>query len=338
MKNYEEAIRMHQKQLEMVLALKDQLLEHSRAYANLGESYEAVVNFAHAVHCHEQHLVLMQMNDPMGLLKAYGSLVRTNRGLGRLPQALNYFRKQLDLAKELDDFEVTIECYADLSGVYILMGLNYGEALNVYNKQFHLARDLDNHADEAAAACGLGEVNFALNRHKEALDYYHHDWRICHEMGMLDGEARALGNIAEHFEVLGDYQTAIEHHEKQLEIANQIQDDVLKAVALHGLGVININLRCDSKAIKMLKQALALCLAFFHTSEFEYAYVSLTRGVPLFDQLYQGTNAYFDYSTKRTLLLHSKLYQTLIHVLVKQNKVEEALSVAEKESNSGYLP
>ena len=49
---------------------------------------------------------------------------------------------------------------------------NYGEALNVYNKQFHLARDLENHADEAAAACGLREVNFALNRHKEALDYY----------------------------------------------------------------------------------------------------------------------------------------------------------------------
>ena len=127
---------------------------------------------------------------------------------------------------------------------------------------------------------------------------------------------------------------------------------MLKAVALHGLGVININLRCDSKAIKMLKQALALISSsqeteleakiryttWVHTSEFEYAYVSLTRAVPLFDQLYQGTNAYFDYSTKRILLLHSKLYQTLIHVLVKQNKVEEALSVAEKESNSGYLP
>ena len=56
----------------------------------------------------------------------------------------------------------------------MLMG-NYGEALNVYNKQFHLARDLDNHADKAAAPCGLGEVNFALNRHKGALDYYHHD-------------------------------------------------------------------------------------------------------------------------------------------------------------------
>ena len=34
---------------------------------------------------------------------------------------------------------------------------------------------IDNHADEAAAACGLCEVNFALNRHKGALDYYHHD-------------------------------------------------------------------------------------------------------------------------------------------------------------------
>ena len=75
---------------------------------------------------------------------------------------------------------------------------------------------------------------------------------------MFDGEDRTLGNIAEHFEVLGGNQTAVEHHEKQLEITNQIQDDVLKAVALHRLGVININLRCDSKAIKMLKQALAL--------------------------------------------------------------------------------
>ena len=210
---------------------------------------------------------------------------------------------------------------------------------------------LENHADEAAAACGLREVNFALNRHKEALDYYYyHDWRICHEMGMPG----TLGNIAEHFEVLGDYQMAIEHRKKQLEIANQIQDNVLKAVALHGLGVININLRCDSNTIKMLKQALALIsgsqeteleakiiyylgLAFFHTSKFEYAYVSLTRAVPLFDQLYQGTNAYFDYSTKRTLLLHSKLYQTLIHVLVKQNKVEEALSVAEKERKKAIV-
>ena len=35
-----------------------------------------------------------------------------------------------------------LRCYADLGGVYMLMG-NYGEALNVYNKQFHLARDQD---------------------------------------------------------------------------------------------------------------------------------------------------------------------------------------------------
>jgi len=352
--NNEEALRMHQKQLETALALKDQLREHSEAYANLGESYEAVLNYAHAVHCHEQHLALMhKLEDPGGLLKAYASLGRTNRGLGRLPQSLSHFRRRLELAKELDDHEVMVECYADLAGVYMLMG-NYGEALNVYTKQLYLARNLENPVEEATAACGLGDVNSALNRHKEALDYFHLDWRICHDMGMLEGEARALGNIAEHFEVLGDYHTAIEHREKQLDIASQIQDDVLKAVALHGLSVININLRYDSKAVKMLKQALALItglqeteleakiryylgVALYHTNDLELAYVSLTRAVPLFDQLYQGTNAYFDYSTKRTLLLHSKLYQTLIHVLVKQNKVEEALSVAEKERNRALV-
>ena len=43
--------------------------------------------------------------------------------------------------------------------------------------------------------------------------------KIAIDIGDLDGEGRAYGNLGNAYQSLGDYQKAIEYHEKHLRIA-----------------------------------------------------------------------------------------------------------------------
>ena len=58
----------------------------------------------------------------------------------------------------------------------------------------------------------------------------------------------------------------------------------------------------------------------------------LQKALPLFEHMRQNVGS-FDHGTKQTLELHPLLFQTLINVLVRLNKVEEVLEAAEMEHN-----
>ena len=62
----------------------------------------------------------------------------------------------------------------------------------------------------------------------------------------------------------------------------------------------------------------------------------LQKALPLFEHL-RGHVRHYDHSIKQTLELLPILYQTLICVLVKLNKVEEALEMAERERNRALV-
>ena len=48
--------------------------------------------------------------------------------------------------------------------------------------------------------------------------------KIAKEIGDRAGEGRAYGNLGNAYDSLGDYQKAIEYHEKHLKIAKEIGD------------------------------------------------------------------------------------------------------------------
>ena len=359
MKNFQKALQYHQLQLQSSLQLKDNLLEQASAYANLGDSFEAVGDFQQAVRQHEQYLALSQKAHNDGSqMRALSSLGRAHRGMGNLRKALVYFEQQLRLSKGVGDEYTEAECYADIGGIQMLLA-EYTQALESFSSQLTLSRSLEDSFSEAMAACGLGEVHSRLGNFREAIDYHKLDHRISSANRFLDGEARALGNIAETYESMGEYKTAIDFREKQLSAADTLRDSFSKALAFMGLGKIHIKMSDCARAVFLLKQALSLVVdqtasetnthtqteieveakirfylgqAFYYQSHFEAALVYLRKALPLFEHMRQNVGHY-DHATKQTLELYPFLFQTLVNTLVRQGKVEEALEMAEMERN-----
>ena len=60
--------------------------------------------------------------------------------------------------------------------------------------------------------------------------------KIAKEIGDRAGEGRAYGNLGNAYHSLGDYQKAIEYHEKHLKIAKEIGDRAGEGRAYGNLG------------------------------------------------------------------------------------------------------
>lgn len=359
MKNFHKALTNHKLQLQTALLLKESILEQANAYANLGDSYEAVGDYLQSVHNHEQNLLLSRKIQNFSLeMRALSSLGRANRGLGNLTMAKAFFEEQLKLAISQGDEYTEAECYADIGGIHMLLG-DYHSALEAYTRQLQLARSLEDVFSEALAACGMGEVHARLGNNKEALDYHKLDLQICSSNQILEGKTRAYGNLADTYESIGEYRMAVGFREKQLTTAEEIDDNFTKALAFTGLGKIYIKLGDYHNALNILKQALSLVgeqnafntdqqtqaeieveakirfflgQAHYYLEHFEHALSSLQKALPLFEHMRQNVGSY-DHGTKHTLELHAVLFQTLVNTLVRLKKVEEALEIAELERN-----
>ena len=60
--------------------------------------------------------------------------------------------------------------------------------------------------------------------------------KIAKEIGDRAGEGRGYGNLGNTYDSLGDYQKAIEYHEKYLKIAKEISDLAGEGNAYHNIG------------------------------------------------------------------------------------------------------
>lgn len=360
--NFTNALHYHQLQLTTALTLEENDLEQAGAYANLGDSYEAIQNYLEAVKNHEHHLLLSQKaQNELLQIRALGSLGRAHRGLGSIRKALGYFQQRLKLSREISDEYIEAECYADIGSIYMLLR-DYTQASEAYTNQLEIAKRYEDCFSEALASCGLGEVQYRLGNYPDAIEHHLYDLDVSTQNELLDGKARAFGNIADTYEAMRDYHSAIAYREKQLSVADTLRNPYIRAVAFMGLGKTYLHVGDFQQAVSLLKQALGLTVrpngydtgdkgidieveakirfylgqAFYHIGHHNDSMVCLQKSLPLFEQL-RDNIGHYDHSSKQTLELLPILYQTLICVLVKLNKVEEALEMAERERNRALV-
>lgn len=356
--NFRDALHYHQLQVSSSQQLKENLLEQAIACANLGDTHEIIGNYSDAIRMQEQHLALAQKtNNEHQQLRALASLGRAHRGLGAIRKALHYFQQRLKLAHDQEDDYIEAETYADIGDIHLLLK-DYSHASEAFSKQQHISKQLQDSFSEALAASGLGEVQFRMGNYRDAIEHHLYDLNLSNKNGLLEGEIRALGNIAEVYEAMKDYKNAIIYREKQISAADTLRDPDIHAMAFTGLGKIHLRIGDFPQAVSLLKQALSLVntsgrpdlitadteveseakirfylgQAFYHSGQSEQALSCLNKSLPLFEHMREMVSVY-DHSTKQTLELLPVLYQTLICVLVKLDKVEAALEMAEREKN-----
>ena len=121
-----------------------------------------------------------------------------------------------------------------------------------------IAQEIGDRSGEGAGYGNLGCVYQSLGDYQKAIEYHEKLLRIAQEIGDRSGEGAAYGNLGSTYKSLGDYGKAIEYHEKGLKIAQEIGDRSGEGTAYGNLGCAYQSLGDYQKAIEYHEKGLKI--------------------------------------------------------------------------------
>jgi CHAT domain-containing protein/uncharacterized protein HemY len=134
----------------------------------------------------------------------------------------------------------------------------YEAAIISCNQALVKFRQLKNLIGEAKALGNLGNAYDSLGNYVKAIEYSQQSLAIAHEIKNRQLEVATLGNLGVTYNSLGDYAKAIEYGQRALAIAREIKDRQIEGMALVNLGATYDALDDYTKAIDYSQQALTI--------------------------------------------------------------------------------
>jgi tetratricopeptide (TPR) repeat protein len=105
---------------------------------------------------------------------------------------------------------------------------------------------------------GLGDAYDSLGEYVRAIEYHQQDLAIAQEIGDKAGEETALGSLGIAYHALGDYTYAVEYHQRSLVIAQEIGNKAGEGKAIGNLGIAYHALGDYVRALEYHQQRLAI--------------------------------------------------------------------------------
>ena len=104
----------------------------------------------------------------------------------------------------------------------------------------------------------LGIAYYSLGDFQKAIEYHERHLKISKEVGDRAGEGRAYGNLGNAYNSLGDFQKAIDYYERDLKISKEVGDRAGEGRTYGNLGVAYKNLGDFQKAIQYHERDLKI--------------------------------------------------------------------------------
>ena len=129
------------------------------------------------------------------------------------------------------------------------------EALHYFLARYYLCEGRGDE-DEAEALQSLGYIHDYLGNHADSLAYNLKSWQLSTASGDRDGETRLLNNIGYSYYRLGQYDEALEHYRKALDLNGA--DENLRALLLDNMALAFEKLGDLTNALAYQQQSLSL--------------------------------------------------------------------------------
>ena len=95
-----------------------------------------------------------------------------------------FFRKTLQIAKQLNDKALEAQSCYSLGNTYTLLQ-DYEQAIEYHMRHLKIARELNDRVGEGRACWSLGNAHSSLGNHQEAMDYASQHLCISKEVKQL---------------------------------------------------------------------------------------------------------------------------------------------------------
>ena len=177
--------------------------------------------------------------------------------LGNYRQAIDFYQKSLEIAREINDRTGEGVVLGNLGNAYYNLG-EYQRTLAFHRQSLEIAREIGNRTGEGIALGNLGLAYQNLGEYQQAIAFHEQSLEIRREIGNRRAQGSALGNLGIVYQDLGEYRRAIFYHEQYLEIAREIGDRRGEGNALGNLGIAYKQLGECRRAIAFYEQALVI--------------------------------------------------------------------------------
>ena len=277
---------------------------------------------------------------------AYGALGHIYWVLGDFKKSIEYCNRRLDICKAVENLEAEGGAYGGLGSAFDSLG-DFEKAIDYHKQHLRIAETIGDKDGEAVAYGNLGNAYLGLEDFNAALHFFEQRLRIAKDLGDKAGEGRAYGHLGGTFQRLGNYKKAIDYYNLRLCIAQELGDKAGEGAACCHLGTLVSQFHCDfKKAIDWHNRQLRIAKDIGNRGMEGLAYSYIGQCFEMLNVLPKALDNYqrsVEVFNQMRSLLQSEdkwkigfrnecnyAYTGLCRVLLKQEKIGEALAAAEE--------
>lgn len=303
---FSEAIQYLQQLLEFFSQQPYQEIAKADVLGTLGIAYRNLGYYAEAIDCAQKCLTIKeQRQDFQGVFGALESIGLAYSFLGEYDQAIEYYENSLEFANYLQDPRNKVKTLNNTGMVYSAKG-DFTKAKDYQQQSLNLAQQNQDPIGKGRSLGNLGNISQHLGDYAQAINYQQQYLDLARIYKDRQGEGNALGGLGLSYYYQEEYTQALNYTLKSLEIAREIKDLGAEGNALNNLGGIHFKFGNLGEAEKFLCTAMQ-------------AWESIRARL--------GDNDAYKVSVFEE---QARTYRLLQKVLIAQNKITEALEVAER--------
>ncbi|MDT0606858.1 tetratricopeptide repeat protein [Croceitalea rosinachiae] len=181
----------------------------------------------------------------------------THTQQGQFPKAHDYFFKNYELVKELNDQRGIAIILGNIGAVYYEMG-NYSQAQDYVLKSLKLAEKINEEPIISRALNNLGNIHNDLKDYDTSLDYYQKSLAIKEKIGLKTSLPLVHNNIGLIHSQLNDHQLASASFNESVRLSKEVNDLSSEARGYSNLGVEFAKTNNFNKALEYLNKSIAI--------------------------------------------------------------------------------
>lgn len=245
-----DALNSSQQQTPKKLSLKD-------VYRKLGICYEENGRWEEAIDAFQQLFSLSEEENDFD--EEANALLRIGRIQGKLGDwttSLTTYEKCLELATDQELKNILSRIYNNLGIIYFQKG-DLDKALDYFQRTILAVDSADGEFDKAHAFTNMGIISNIRGDHYDALDSYQKALIIYQKIGSLNHDkAQIHHNIGMTYVDQGASDKALASFNRCLELANDIEDEQLRALTHLNIGRMLVKQDEPEKAREFVEKAL----------------------------------------------------------------------------------
>ncbi|XP_048757568.2 tetratricopeptide repeat protein 28-like isoform X3 [Ostrea edulis] len=232
-----------------------------RALGNIGDVLLKMGDVTESIAIYKEQLQMAKKSNSKDLIAtSYGALGAAHRNLGQYDKALGYHTQELSIRQDMDDRRGECRAHGNLGNVHMSLG-HYMDAFKCYEEQLEKARELHNSSLEAQACGNLAITKMNMNCFEDAIGLFEQQLAMLEQVSCaasIFDKGRALGNLGDCYEALGDFDESVKCHEQYLAISQQANSLSDQDKAYRGLGNAHRNMGNLQQALVCFEKRLVV--------------------------------------------------------------------------------